>query len=152
MIRIVYCYRDPRDVLLSAIDHGKKILEEGDNHTFAHMVDFDKALKNVKTWLRIWKKYKDIPRVLTIRYEEMMQDPITVTKKISDFLELSIDSQKRKDILWKFSKDNSEGDRRGMHFNKAKIFRYKTEMTKDQKDTCKREFKDYLGAMAEDSE
>ena len=29
-VRVIYIYRDPRDVLLSAIDHGKRILAEGD--------------------------------------------------------------------------------------------------------------------------
>jgi hypothetical protein len=152
LLRIVYCYRDPRDVLLSAVEHGKKILGEGGNHTFANMVDFDKALNEVKCWLRIWKAYAEMPGVLTVKYEEMMQDPVTVTKKIEDWLDISVDSEKRQDILWKFSKDNSEGDRKGMHFNKARTFRYKTEMTEEQKAACKDEFRGYLGAMGYDSE
>jgi hypothetical protein len=152
MIRIVYCYRDPRDVLLSAIDHGKKILDNGENHTFANMVEFDKALKNVKSWLCIWKSYAELPGVLTVKYEEMMQDPGAVTKKIEDYLEVSVNPEKRQEILWKFSKENSEGDRRGMHFNKAQTYRYKTEMTEEQKAKCKEKFNDLLLAMGYESE
>jgi len=147
LLRIVYCFRDPRDVLLSTIDHGKKILDSGENHTFASMVDFDKALQNVRAWLGIWKRYADMPEVLTVKYEEMIQDPVTVTKKIEEFLGVSVSPAKRQEILWKFSKDNFDGDRRGMHFNKAKIFRYKTEMTEGQKVKCGAEFGDYLKAM-----
>ena len=147
LLRIVYCFRDPRDVLLSAIDHGKKILDSGENHTFASMVDFDKALQNVRAWLDIWKRYADMPEVLTVKYEEMIQDPVTVTKKIEEFLGVSVNPAKRQEILWKFSKDNFDGDRRGIHFNKAKIFRYKTEMTEGQKIKCGAEFGDYLKAM-----
>ncbi|MFC1777654.1 sulfotransferase domain-containing protein [Pseudomonadota bacterium] len=152
LLRIVYCYRDPRDVLLSAVDHGNKILNDGENHTFANMVDFDIALKKVKAWLPVWKAYADMPEVLTIKYEEMMQDPVGVTKKIEGFLDISVDSGKREEILWKFSKDNSEGDRRGMHFNTARSFRYVTEMTKEQKVKCKSEFGSYLEAMEYDIE
>lgn len=152
LVRVVYSYRDPRDVLLSAVDHGNKILDQGDNHTFANMVDFDKALKPVKDWLRIWKRYAEMPEVMTVKYEEMMQDPVTITKKIEAFLDISVDSDKRQDILWKYSKDNSKGDRTGMHFNKAKTFRYKTEMNKEQKSKFENKFKGYLEAMGYDIE
>lgn len=152
VLRIVYCYRDPRDVLLSAIDHGQKILNDGENHTFATMTDFDIGLKNVKSWLRVWKAYTEMPGVLTVKYEEMMQDPFSITKKIEDFLNISVDSGKRQDILWKFSKENPEGDRSGMHFNKAQTFRYKTEMTEEQKAKCKDEFSDFLLAMGYESD
>lgn len=81
MIRIVYCYRDPLDVLLSAVDHEKKSLNKGESHPFAKLVEFDKALKKVKSWLRVWKMYAEMPKVLTVKYEEMMQDPVAVAKK-----------------------------------------------------------------------
>jgi len=146
-LRIVYSYRDPRDVVLSAIDHGKKIQSEGEAHTFAQMVDFDKALENVKSWLCIWRAYAEMPGVLTVQYEEMMQDPVSMTKKIEDFLKVSVDSGKRQNILWKYSRENVEGERTGMHFNKAQTFRYKTDMTDEEKAKCKHEFSDLLLLM-----
>ena len=152
IISIAYCYRDPRDVLLSAVDHGKNILSSGDNHTFAKMVDFDKALKKVKAWLGIWKKYADMPGVLMLKYEEMMERPFETTKAIEEFLGISITAEKRKEILWKFSRDNPGGDRTGMHFNKAIIYRYKTEMTPEQKAMCQTAFLEYLEIMCYDIE
>lgn len=153
MVRIVYCYRDPRDVLLSAVDHGKKILAKGENHTFANMADFNKALRSAKfkSWLTIWKAYSKMPGVLLVKYEEMMQDPIAITKKIEGFLNISIDSEERQNILWKFSKDNPEGDRTGMHFNKAMTFRYKTEMTERQKNKFHDKFHNIIIAMGYES-
>ena len=151
LLRIVYCYRDPRDALLSAIDHGRKILDQGEKHTFASMVNFDKGIKGVKAWLRTWKRYTEISGVMTIKYEEMMDDPVAVTKEIEKFLEISVDPQKRRDILWGLSKDNIKGDRQGMHFNKATTYRYKTEMTDEQKGECSRHFGKYLELMGYDS-
>lgn len=151
LLRIVYCYRDPRDVLLSVIDHGKKIQDRGENHTFAQLVDFDEALESVTSWLRIWKSYAEMPGVLTVKYEEMMQTPIVVMKKIEGYLDISLSPEVRQEILWKFSKDNPEGDRRGMHFNKAQTSRYKTEMTEEQKVKCKDKFSDFLLLMGYES-
>ena len=152
IIRIAYCYRDPRDVLLSAVDHGKTIIASGDNHTFAKMVDFDNALKNVKAWLDIWKKYADMPGVLMIKYEKMLERPFETTKAIENFLGISVTAEKREEILWKFSRNNPGGDRTGMHFNKAQIYRYKTEMTQKQKNKCHAAFLEYLEIMYYDIE
>lgn len=150
LIRVVYCFRDPRDVLLSAIDHGNQILENGDNHTFANMVEFDKAVQNVKYWLGIWKRYAAMPGAMTVKYEEMMHDPVGVTRKMEEFLDIQLGSEMRQEILWGFSKNNSEADRRGMHFNKARTYRYRTDMTERQKARCKEEFGDYLEVMGYD--
>jgi hypothetical protein len=147
MIRIVYCFRDPRDVLLSAVDHGQQILENGKQHTFARMLDFDKALQHVIDWLRIWKNYASMSGVLTVKYEDMMFDPVGVTKKIEEFLGLRVNSEIRNTILWQFARDNPEGNRKGMHFNQARVHRYKTELTEEQKSRCDAAFKDYLRIM-----
>ena len=85
IVRIVYSYRDPRDVILSAIDHGKKIIQDGENHTFANMADFDLAIENVKGWLRIWEEYVKTPGVLAIKYEDMIVDPVAGVRGSSDF-------------------------------------------------------------------
>lgn len=148
IVKIIYCYRDPRDVLLSVVDHGKEILASGGDHTFARMIDFDKALKSVKGWAGIWSKYANMPGVLMLKYESMMERPIETTRAIEDFLDISINDETRKEILWKFSKNNPGGDQKGMHFNKAKTHRYKTEMTQEQKIKCQAVLGKYLDAMS----
>lgn len=150
MLRVVYSYRDPRDVLLSAIDHGKKEREDGRREIFTDMLDFDIALKKISAWIKIWQMYSSLPNVLSIKYEEIMQNPIEITRRIETFLNAPLDDSKREEILWKFSKDNKAGDRRGMHFNKAKIFRHKTEMTEQQRAACEAVIKNDLIAMEYD--
>jgi hypothetical protein len=152
LLRIVYCYRDPRDVLLSAVDHGKRIIEEGGNHTFAKMVDSDKASKKVKSWLGVWERYNDMTGVMMVKYEDMMEKPIENTKKMVAFLKISVTNEQLEDIIWKFSRDNPDGDRSGMHFNKAKTHRYKTEITEAQKTKYQEAFGDYLEAMGYETE
>ncbi len=132
LAKVIYTYCDPRDVLLSAIDHGKKIIAEGQNHTFAQMVDFDKAISNVKQWISIWEDYSLMKNVMSVRYEDMMNDPAVMTEKICKYLGLNIPQNDIDAILFKYDKNNKNADMRGLHFNKAKLERYKEEFTAEQ--------------------
>jgi hypothetical protein len=147
LIKIIYSYRDPRDALLSAVDHGKKLLSQGNNRSFAKMVEFDDALKNVMKWLRIWKIYSLIPGVLMVRYEDLMNNPVETVEGVSRFLGFDLDHNTLESILWKYSRDNPEWNREGMHFNKAVVFRYKTEMPAEQKKICRDKIGGYLQNM-----
>jgi len=146
-IRIIYSYRDPRDVLLSAIDHGQRLIEHGKTHTFANMVEFDEAARNVLQWLRIWKQYQDMDQALSLKYETMMEHPLATVAQIQKHLSIHVGIESQKNILWKYSRDNDEAIREGMHFNKAITYRYKTEMTREEQDSCKNIFGAYLRAM-----
>jgi hypothetical protein len=132
LAKVIYVYRDPRDVLLSAIDHGKKIIAAGENHTFAQMVDFDKAISNVKEWIAIREDYAAMKNVLSIRYEDIMQNPLGITKNICKYLGLNVPDKDIEAILFKYDKNNKNADMRGLHFNKAKMERYKEEFTEEQ--------------------
>jgi hypothetical protein len=132
LAKVIYIYRDPRDVLISATDHGKKILAEGKNHTFAQMVDFDKAVASVKQWLTIWHQYSVMPNVLSIKYEDLMQQPAETCDRICNYLGIKISRKEMDDILFKYDKKNANADMRGLHFNQAKLARYKEEFTTEQ--------------------
>lgn len=150
--KIIYCYRDPRDVLLSALDFGRKIIANGRGHDFPKINDFDESLEHVKLWLCVWKRYYNMSGVLMVRYEDMMERPIEITKQIENYLSISITDKQREEILWKYSRDNPNGDRTGMHFNKARVFRYKQEMLDVQKIKCQEAFGDYINEMGYDIE
>lgn len=148
LIKIIYSYRDPRDALLSAIDHGKKILSSGNDHTFSKMVDFDSAISNVKNWAGIWKKYTKMHGVLKIKYEEMMENPVECAQLIEKFLGLSVSYERREKIIWRFSRNNPDRESAGLHFNKAKTNRYKTEMTVEQIKKCRSVLGKYITDMS----
>lgn len=132
LVKLIYVYRDPRDVLVSAIDHGKKILAEGQNHTFAQMVDFDKALKRVHNWIGIWEEYSKMKRVLRVKYEDLMMNPTAIVDRIVSYLNLSVNAQLIERILWTYNKENKEADMTGLHFNKGMIGRHRAELTTSQ--------------------
>jgi len=147
MIKILYIYRDPRDVLLSAIDHGKKIIASGGNTTFAQMVDFDAALHHVTQWIRVWKKCNEMPEVMMIKYEELVETPVKVLVTVEQFLNIRVDDKNRDAILWRHSKENVNGEQTGLHLNRAISYRYKTEMSPEHKLKCLEKFGEYIEAM-----
>jgi hypothetical protein len=144
MIRIVYCHRDPRDALISAMDHGKQLQKRGEIHRFTKMVEFDKAVQTVKTWLETWKDYKNMDNVHMLKYEDLLHDQIPTVKSVEKFLGICIDGRRREEILWKYSRDNAKGDRTGMHFNKAETKRFLVELTDNQNAECLLAFKEYF--------
>ncbi len=139
LIKTIYIYRDPRDVLLSVQDHGIKILAEGENHTFAKMVGFNDAFVSVKNWVNIFKEYKKNKDVLCLRYEDLITEPILTLQQICDYLNISIPNQDLKNILKKYDKENPNADMTGLHFNKGITNRYVNELSEAQIDRFRAE-------------
>ncbi len=139
LIKTVYIYRDPRDVLLSAQEHGKKIIDGGDNHTFAQMIDFNDAFNNVKNWTNNFKSYKKIKGVLLIRYEDLIDAPVVEMQKICSYLNVRTSEEILKKILAKYDRKNPGADMTGLHFNKGITYRYRNELTEPQIERFSRE-------------
>ena len=130
--KTIYIYRDPRDVIISAMDHGKKIIAAGESHTFAGMVSFDDAFQHVKLWVEIWREYNARKRVLKIRYEDMMSNPKKEVERILKHLGITVSAETVEQILFKYDKNNKEANMKGLHFNKGVTERYRDELTADQ--------------------
>ena len=146
-IKIIYIYRDPRDALLSALDHGQRILAEGKSHTFAGYANFDSALPVVKTWAKNWHAYQNMPGVHMIRYEDLLDNPDTGLKSFKAYLGIHTDDEKRQQIIWKFDRNNKQALKNGLHFNKAQVTRWMTELNEQQKKQCNRVLGKYLVPM-----
>ncbi|PKA82141.1 sulfotransferase domain-containing protein [Ulvibacter sp. MAR_2010_11] len=139
IVKTVYIYRDPRDALLSAQEHGKKIIENGDNHTFAQMVGFNDAFDNVKSWTNIFKSYKKNDGALLVRYEDLMDHPLVEMQKICRYLNLNVTEEIIEKILVKYDRKNPDANMTGLHFNKGVTYRYRNELTEKQIDRFSKE-------------
>jgi Sulfotransferase domain len=74
----VYLFRDPRHVVVSALEQGAKMRSRGalPIRSFARLTSFDRALR----WLQrrilpVWQDWTSIDGVLTLCYEDLMADP-----------------------------------------------------------------------------
>ena len=73
-----YLLRDPRDVVVSALDQGAKMRAQGalPFRGFARLTSFDRAARWLeRRLLPVWQQWASIDGVLTLRYEDLLADP-----------------------------------------------------------------------------
>jgi hypothetical protein len=129
-VKTVLIYRDLRDVLVSAQDHGRKIAAGGEQHTFAKLIEFDKALAALGKWAETYYSYRNNQAALLVKYEDLMNEPMKELARINDYLNTNVSAEKQQEILNKYDFSRKDADLKGMHFNKAKIGRFREVLTK----------------------
>ncbi|MBP7460320.1 MAG: sulfotransferase domain-containing protein [Candidatus Delongbacteria bacterium] len=132
LIKIIYIYRDPRDVLVSAMDRGKKEIAGNREGYFTRCVDFDAALLEVKRWIQNGQAYLKLNKALIVRYEELHDHPEVCLQRIAAFLRLRVSPLVAPKILYQFSADNPEVPGGKLNLNQARIGRYKDALSAEQ--------------------
>ena len=80
-----YMFRDPRRVVLSALEQGAKARSQGalPFRSFARLTNFDRAVRWLqRDLLPVWQEWTSIDRVLTFRYEDLVADPCGTMARI----------------------------------------------------------------------
>lgn len=124
-----YSIRDPRDVILSALDHGKKARTAGikspaDNAfvVYEKKEDLFESLKMHYSNYVSWKKFNRTPFV---RYENLLVSPEAELKKILALAGWSDEEKLLPGIIKQFSGKKAETK----NFNKGEISRFEKELT-----------------------
>jgi hypothetical protein len=146
VVKVTCIYRDPRDVTLSAMDHGKKIRDKGESHSFVHCTTTAETVPMVKSWLDTsimeWLKLKDL---LCVEYEDLIENPIEELEKLCKFLGIDYSHIDLQSLYAKYSRDNlDDSSKNFLHFNVGKTGRYLTAMSKEDLNLCNRHFSKYL--------
>lgn len=152
IIKVTYIYRDPRDVLLSALDHGKKIRNKGETHTFAYCSSIEITIPKVKSWLdKITMKWIRLKKVSLFKYEDLISNPISQLKRLADFLELDDKKIDFERILARYDRNNLDSTMKGhLHFNVGNAGRFKTALEEKDLNLCNQQFSRYLEKMGYD--
>jgi hypothetical protein len=149
VMRATYIYRDPRDVVLSALDHGEKIRQQGERHTFAHLEAVEDSILYVKGLLKIWDDWMQTDHTLFVRYEDLKANPFHELHRLAEHLRLRVTEAQVHAITDRYHSDrlDDEDVKGSLHFNKAVTGRYKTHMSEYDLALCNEHFGSYLMQM-----
>jgi len=120
-VKCIFIYRDPRDIALSAFDHGIKQREEEDyNGAFAHIDTIDKAINFALEQKILWMRWNKDDNRYMVSYEQLITNTLSTMKAITQYLGLQIDHHSLNAIIYRYNSKSVKGT----HFNKAKKERY----------------------------
>jgi len=126
--RAYYSLRDPRDAMLSALDHAasaqaktEKTLSDVYFARFHSRQDLCPALLSAFGTFHRWKRFG---KVLFVRYEDVLAAPEQELDRIVEWLGLKADRKNVSTVVAHFAKRKAET----RHFNKGVLTRYSSEL------------------------
>jgi len=141
-IIVTYIHRDPRDVILSAIDHGKRPVKNpfaGD--FFRQFSDVEHSIPIVKEFCRIGLEWINFELCLVFSYAELLLSPEDVSGRFSRLVGVDPEPKSIRDMITSYSVNKQVGKRQ---FNTGKLTRYKEEMTAQEISLCNHELADEI--------
>lgn len=139
--KATYSYRDPRDVMLSAIDHGNRSRAGLDPHkAFIHFENIDNSIPLTIELMKICQQWLNFGKAFFIKYEEFMGDPVSVMKPTMNYLKIDVSENKIRELV----REHEANKLTSHNFNKGITYRYKTELTAGQLQICNAAFRKYL--------
>jgi len=148
LLRAAYIYRDPRDALLSALEHGKRSRQSRHRNAFAALDDFPAGLRFMQTYVRISEAWLALPGVHTTRYEDLLMRYENEAARLARFLGLAAACGAVEQIVERYRPHSAPHNaQKGLHFRKGRIGRFREVFTPQQQDACREAFGAYLERM-----
>jgi len=129
-----YVYRDPRDVVLSAIDHGERARRRGSDHELSVLRTVDDGIRYAREELfPHHRRWMAAPGTLRLRYEDVTADPVAAMTAIARHLGIDVSQATIEDVVRQFDKSAMSADEKArLLINKATSQRFRREMTEDE--------------------
>ena len=145
--RTACIYRDPRDVVVSAMDHGRRIREQGERHTFASCTTVEDTIPQVKRWLDNIMGWMEQAHVLPVTYEQLTGNPAGELQRLAEFLGIAgrVSAAQMENIVARYQRP--EGDefmKEYLHWNKGVAGRYRGVLSGQEQRQCDLQFRPYL--------
>lgn len=139
--KMTMTYRDPRDIILSMIDHGKRA--RGNGKTSGRFTDCYNVIDLIPRTVKMMEKFQiwqSKNYVYCIKYEELMLDKHKTLRQMIAYFKWKINEHN----LSKIIESHEELKKTTHNFNKGTTERWREEMTKAEKDACLKAFKPHL--------
>ncbi len=141
-------HRDPRDVILSAIDHGERQRKANEHYRlFAKYVTVENAIPLVKQRCAVTLHWMSSGYVETFNYYNLLTKPETELVRFCQAVGIEPDKQFITNIIEKYSNNLVKGKHQ---YNTGKLLRYKDEMTLEEIELCSKELGDEIIKMGYD--
>ncbi|MEK7991072.1 MAG: sulfotransferase domain-containing protein, partial [Thiotrichaceae bacterium] len=126
-------YRDPRDIILSAMDHRLRSQNKLDiSGAFLNIATIEDGIKAVKKWLNIYYGWAEYGQALMIKYEDLIANKFSTLIDIANFLKLNLDDEVLKELCDKHERNKVSS----WNFNKGTSYRWQSEMSVEQIEMC----------------
>jgi hypothetical protein len=137
--RATYIYRDPRDVVLSALDHARKARENDPTNPLARLHTVEDAAGYVAALLRPLEGWHGREDTLLVRYEALRADPAAEVRRLIAHLRLDVPDATVAEILRRYDRGAlTTQERSQLHFNKGVVGRYAAELSAAERAVCDR--------------
>lgn len=147
-VRSAYIYRDPRDAMLSAYEHGERSRHSAHENAFARLDTFEETLSFMQDYIRTWDAWMSCELALCARYEDLLEDYDTQALRLVDFLEIEPHIPSVQAVLEKYRPEQTRASaQKGLHFRKGKIGRFRNAYTPEQQAACLAAFGSALERM-----
>jgi hypothetical protein len=140
-------YRDPRDVVVSAMDHGRRIRERGENHTFASCTTVGTTIPQVKRWLDNILRWIEQRNVLPVKYEHLTGQPAGELERMVDFLGIAgrVSRAEMERIFARYQEPGTDAFMKDfLHWNRGIAGRYRGVLSEQEQRQCDLQFSPYL--------
>ncbi|MFQ5569667.1 MAG: sulfotransferase domain-containing protein [Rhodothermales bacterium] len=148
LAKATYIYRDPRDVVLSALEHGERVRKANQSNILAELHSVEDAVRYVNLLLNDWEAWTKTDNTLVVRYEDLLDDTLRELSRLAQFLALdvSLDDLKAVAACYQIEKQDQVTQDR-LHFNKGVAGRFRQAMSPKEIELCMKQFGPYLQRM-----
>lgn len=145
-IKTVYSFRDPRDAVLSALDHGARSRANHD-WPYADCVDVETTLSLVRDWCAAAVTWLDAPGVERFRYEDVIQSREATVTRLAVHLGIPSPDKAARAVIEREKVQRAPGKNQ---FNKGLVCRWPDEMSAADLRRCEHVLGDYIAQMGYD--
>lgn len=150
--KVTYTYRDPRDVILSALEHGAAARKAGMAFNLTELKSLEDSIALAKKEIVKWEQWKQYPHVLMVRYEELVADTIGELHRLVTFLGIDVRDEAIQDIARRYDKQvyaqtTDNPILNNLHLNKGIPGRFREEMTPEARALCEEQLGPQLRQM-----
>ena len=146
-ITVIYIFRDPRAAMLSAYEYGRRALENDRPNAFSQLTTLDSAAEFMQFYVRIWQAWSTIEGILLVRYEDLVRDFDVEIERLLEYLGMQSNNADAEPVLDLYRPERGNAKRKGTHFSKGQIERYRDVFTPAQLEKFTAMFEPDLGCM-----